>query len=147
MGYVEENLLTDESIITKGRLHWILFLGPAIMFLIAIIVASNDPTVSPGFFFIAIVWLLKKLIDFYCTELAITDKRVIVKFGFIRRNTIELNHSKVESLNIDQGIIGRLLNFGTIKIHGTGSGTTPVPKVEAPLQFRRVLNESVGNIG
>ena len=85
----------------------------------------------------AIYSLIKALITKATTELAITSKRVIAKFGLIRRNTVELNHSKVESLNVDQSILGRILGFGTLVINGTGGGKTPIPSIDSPLEFRR----------
>jgi uncharacterized membrane protein YdbT with pleckstrin-like domain len=72
----------------------------------------------------------------YSTELAVTSKRVIAKFGFIRRNTIELRNDKVESLHIDQGIIGRIFNFGSIVVTGSGGTHAPIPYIANPLKFR-----------
>jgi uncharacterized membrane protein YdbT with pleckstrin-like domain len=153
MGYVESNLMSDERVLHWGRLHWILFVGPGILLLIGLVMLPTSPgggentsSVNPiGILvvIIAAIWLLKAFLTYISTELAITNKRVIAKFGFIRRNTTELNHNKVESLNVDQGIIGRILDFGTVKIHGTGAGMSPVPKVEDPLSFRRAQNEAV----
>jgi len=153
MGYVDTNLMPDERVIHWGRLHWILFVGPGILFLIGLILCftpvgegETATTLSPigiPILIIAIIWLMKAFLTYISTELAITTKRVIAKFGFIRRNTTELNHNKVESLNVDQGIIGRVLNFGTVRIHGTGAGMSPIPKVEDPLSFRRAQNEAV----
>ena len=71
---------------------------------------------------------------------------MIAKFGFIRRSTIELLHGKVESFHVDQGILGRVLNFGTVVVNGTGGAKTPIPRIAAPLDFRRqalgVIEES-----
>jgi len=80
--------------------------------------------------------LFKALIFKISTELVVTTKRVIAKFGFIKRTTMELNHSKVESLSVDQDIIQRILNAGTITVHGTGGGKTPIPNIDEPLVFR-----------
>lgn len=77
------------------------------------------------------------------TELAVTSKRIIAKFGFIRRSTIELNHSKVESFHVEQGVLGRILGFGTLSINGTGGGITPIPGIGDPLGFRRKAMEAI----
>lgn len=87
--------------------------------------------------------LIKAWIEKSTTELAVTSKRVIAKVGLIRRNTIELNHSKVESFHIDQGIFGRILGFGTLVINGTGGGKTPIPNIDAPLLFRREAMQAI----
>jgi len=83
------------------------------------------------------------LIKRISTELAVTSKRVIAKFGFIRRNTVELNHSKVESFHVEQGVLGRILGFGTLHINGTGGGITPIPNISDPLGFRRRAMEAI----
>ena len=63
--------------------------------------------------------------------------------GFIRRNTIELNHSKVESINVHQGIFGRIFDFGTLVINGTGGGKTPIPSIDSPLDFRKNAMQAI----
>jgi uncharacterized membrane protein YdbT with pleckstrin-like domain len=74
--------------------------------------------------------------------LAVTNKRVIAKTGFISRKTIEMNLTKVESMQVDQGIFGRLLNFGSLKINGTGASNAPITGISAPLEFRRSFMEA-----
>ena len=81
--------------------------------------------------------LLRGWLRVVAIELAVTDRRVIAKWGLIRRQTIELLHSKVESLRVEQSILGRILNFGSIAVHGTGGATTPIPSIARPLEFRR----------
>jgi hypothetical protein len=82
--------------------------------------------------------LVKALIYHVSIELAVTSRRVISKFGFIRRSTIELNHKNVESFKVDQSIPVRLLDFGTVRINGTGGVSTPIPRIADPLEFRKV---------
>ena len=65
-----------------------------------------------------------------------TDRRIVYKRGFIRRHTVEMNMDKVESVDVDQSILGRMLNFGDITIRGTGVGIEPLHDVDAPLEFR-----------
>jgi Bacterial PH domain len=77
------------------------------------------------------------------TVLAITSRRIIAKFGFIRRHAIELNHNQLESVHVDQSVTGQVLDFGTLIINGTGGGTTPIPGVSHPLTFRRCAMEVV----
>jgi uncharacterized membrane protein YdbT with pleckstrin-like domain len=86
---------------------------------------------------VGLFYLIKAFIFATTTELAITSKRVIAKFGLIRRDTIELNHAQVESLIVEQGIIDRILNAGTIILQGTGGSKTPIPLIKKPLEFRR----------
>lgn len=134
--YVNQNLLPEENVISAAELHWWIYLpGGFVSFIgaILLIVAPmfGIPVIGYGFFI-----LLKNWITSYTTEIAITNRRIVVKTGFIRRDTIELLHSKVESLSLDQNILERLLDFGTIVVHGTGGGKTYIPNIAKPLKFR-----------
>jgi membrane protein YdbS with pleckstrin-like domain len=73
------------------------------------------------------------------TELAVTDRRIIHKSGFIRRQTIEMSRSQVESVAVDQGILGRFLDFGDVTLHGTGTTPEPFRYIAAPLRFRSAI--------
>ena len=140
MGYVEENLMVGEEVIYKANIHWMVYL-PAlfVVFLSFIIIMVGGELFRWIGFLLLVVGLLELIKAYFfriSTELVITTKRVIAKFGFIRRNTIELNHKKVESLSVHQNILQRILNAGTITIHGTGSGITPITYIDEPLIFR-----------
>jgi uncharacterized membrane protein YdbT with pleckstrin-like domain len=72
----------------------------------------------------------------WTTEIAITDRRIIFKRGFIRRDTIEMSVEKVESVDVNQSLLGRLLDYGNITIRGTGTGFAPLRSIDSPLDFR-----------
>ena len=84
-------------------------------------------------------------ITYYTTELAITNKRVIAKFGLIRRYTVEMNISKVESIQVEQGLIGRIFNFGTVIVAGAGDPKAPIIGISTPLEFRKMFFEAQEN--
>ncbi|MGO2507162.1 PH domain-containing protein [Psychrobacter sp. UBA3068] len=127
--YIDSNLTTNERVIKNAKVSWwsqwaMITLGVlTISFLIGIV-----------FFVIAVVRVMT-------TELALTNKRVIAKTGFIRRDTVELRLEKVEGLIINQGIMGRIFNYGTVIVSGTGGIRTPIPFITNPIEFRRVVNE------
>jgi uncharacterized membrane protein YdbT with pleckstrin-like domain len=73
------------------------------------------------------------------TEIAITDRRIIMKRGLIRRSTVEMNADQIESVSVDQSITGRLFDFGTVTINGTGAGIEPISGVAAPLILRKAV--------
>ncbi|MDO8597339.1 MAG: PH domain-containing protein, partial [Sulfuricaulis sp.] len=77
------------------------------------------------------------------TELAVTNKRIISKSGVIQRTTMELSLDKIESIKVDQGIMGRILNFGLITISGTGGDKTPIESIADPLQFQKHFMSAV----
>ena len=158
MGYVEKNLMPGEKVFVVGRLHWTIFVkaiffssAAVALFIYALKTSMAGETQvsllvrNAGFLALipALWYLADAAIKHHSTELAVTSKRVIAKFGFIKRSTIELNHSKVESFHVEQSVLGRILGFGTLHINGTGGGITPIPQISDPLGFRRKAMEAI----
>ncbi len=136
MSYVENNLMPNEKVLFKAKIHWIIYLFGVILILAGgVLPIANELKII--ICLIGLYSLVKAFIFAKTTELVITSKRVIAKFGLIRRNTVELNHTQVESLIVDQSIIDRLVNAGTILIQGTGGSSTPIPQIVRPLEFRK----------
>ena len=75
----------------------------------------------------------------WITEFAVTDRRVIYKCGFISRHTVEMNMDKIESVDVDQSLLGRMLNYGTIHVLGTGEGIESLRRIAAPLALRNAI--------
>lgn len=128
--YVEENLIKDEKLVYTGRLSPWGFTG-------RIVIGILTAPLIIGLFVLIGVWIWMRT-----TELAITSKRLIIKTGLISRETIELNLGKVESLQVSQGIWGRMLDFGSIQVNGTGTSHAPIHGVSNPLEFRRQFMET-----
>jgi uncharacterized membrane protein YdbT with pleckstrin-like domain len=114
--YVLSNLTKDEHIVYEAKYHWMTFVSLKLL-------------------------VLLPLIDFFTSEFVITNKRIIIKIGLISRRTIELNISKVESVNVDQGVLGRILGYGTISIVGTGGSRSTFTKIANPLAFRKAFQD------
>jgi uncharacterized membrane protein YdbT with pleckstrin-like domain len=128
--YVEGALIQDEKIVHIGHISkWSLWHLIALGILLAPVVI--------GLFF-----LLQAYIRYKTTELAITTKRVIVKVGFIRRSTVEININKVESVQVDQSLLGRVFDFGTLVISGAGTAQAPLHGIAEPLAFRKAFIEA-----
>jgi uncharacterized membrane protein YdbT with pleckstrin-like domain len=134
--YVEANLSNNEQITYKAKIHWYVYLTSILPFFMAFIVYQNK-FLSAAFMFLAVCMMLKAYIYTQTTELAVTNMRIIAKVGWISRSSVELRHDKVESVMLDQSILGRILGFGTIFLHGTGSGITPLRDIDNPLEFRK----------
>lgn len=104
------------------------------------------PYVIVGFFLLPIfgfgliIWITA-FIRYKTTELAITDKKIIAKFGFIRRDTIEILLSKIESIQVKQSIFGRIFDYGSIIVSGAGNPQAPVPGIDNPIKFRKIFME------
>ncbi|TXH86350.1 MAG: PH domain-containing protein [Rhodoferax sp.] len=128
--YVEGALTKDEKIVHIGHISlWSLWHLIALGVLLLPVVI--------GLFF-----LISAYIRYKTTELAITTKRVIVKFGFVRRSTVEININKVESIQVDQSLAGRLFDFGTLIISGAGTAQAPIPGISEPMEFRKAFIEA-----
>lgn len=143
MSYINSNLLPEEKVTLIAKIHWSIFIFPAITILFSFYLGMNNGVFAKTIFIIGIIWLIRKAIYFFTTEIAITSKRTIAKFGLFRINSIEISHSAVESINVDQNALGRTLNYGTILIKGTGSGCTPAYNIDDPMTFRKKALETI----
>ena len=149
MSYIEKNLMNGESVLHRGKLHWVVFLGPVIWFIVAIMFfgGGGDTAAAGGLFvLIAIVTGIASFINYTTSEFGITNKRVIVKVGFIRRNSLEVLLNKIEGIQVKQGILGRILGFGSITVSGTGGTKDPFHKISAPLEFRKKTQEQMASV-
>lgn len=148
MGYVENNLMNGESVIYRAKLHWIIFTLPVFFFLLSLIFFINGNAGFGGFIiFIAILTGLVAFINLKTSEFVVTTKRVIVKTGLIRRDSFEVLLNKVESIGIDQSILGRIFGYGTAVVNGTGGKESYLSKISAPLEFRKHVQEQIVLIG
>jgi uncharacterized membrane protein YdbT with pleckstrin-like domain len=137
MGYVDNNLLQNESVSYRANLHWAIFLAPIFFFVVATVGFAVAAPVGVFFLLVALLVSLSRMIAYTTSEFAITDRRVVIKVGLIRRRTVELLLSKVETIGVDQSILGRIFNFGTIIVTGTGGTKEPFTGIADPLEFRK----------
>jgi uncharacterized membrane protein YdbT with pleckstrin-like domain len=149
MSYIDNNFMTGEELIYRGHLHWAVFLWPIICFIITICCwgASTCDAVGTccfgifGVLFISFAIITG--IEYTTSEFGVTNKRVIVKIGFIHRKSVEVLLDKVESIQVNQGILGRILGFGSITIRGTGGTNEPFNKIAKPFDFRIAAQEQI----
>jgi uncharacterized membrane protein YdbT with pleckstrin-like domain len=146
VGYLEKNLLPGETVDYRAHLHPIIFLQAALFALIglAFVVFGLLNAGLSYFWMLGALFLLyaaavggDRAIHYATSEFAITNKRVVIKVGFINRKTLEMVLTKVETIRVDQSILGRVLNFGTIVVTGTGGTNEPFASIANPLEFRR----------
>jgi uncharacterized membrane protein YdbT with pleckstrin-like domain len=129
--YVDRALVKDEEVVHVGHISlWSLWHLIAFGVLLLPV------------FGLGLVFLIMAYVRYRTTELAITTRRVIVKHGFIRRRTIEINLAKVESIQVDQEILGRMFNFGTLLISGAGNPQAPIAGISDPMNFRKAFIEA-----
>ena len=140
--YVNSHLDPGETVVHEDSLHWIIYLTPMIILGVGVGVAASGLLAGGlALLVIGLFALLASWIRQISSEFAVTNRRVIIKTGFLSRRTIELNMSKVESIQVDQGIAGRLLGYGTITVIGTGGTREPFAQIDDPLSFRHAVQQ------
>jgi uncharacterized membrane protein YdbT with pleckstrin-like domain len=145
MGYIDDNLLPGEQIIFRTHLHWKLFLAPVLLFVLglAIVAVAIDQGFNPYLSCVVLVIPLAAFLSAYLkwvsSEFVVSDKRVLIKTGIIGRHTLETLLTKVENIGVEQTLWGRLFNYGTIYVTGTGSTRETFSGIHAPLEFRKAI--------
>jgi uncharacterized membrane protein YdbT with pleckstrin-like domain len=139
--YVDKVLQPGEQVRYRAKLNWILYAPGLALWLVALalymmISVPLFQIVSLVVFAAGLIWIARAWFDWWTTEIAVTDRRVIYKTGFISRKTTEMHMDKVESVDVDQSVLGRILDYGDVIVRGTGSGLSPIRKVDAPLELR-----------
>jgi uncharacterized membrane protein YdbT with pleckstrin-like domain len=150
MSYTESQLLPDERIKYQARLHLVPFLPAYILG--AILVATGVVALGLEIWWLAIAAFavaVPTLVWTYITqtssEFSITDRRVVIKVGWIRRRTLETMLAKVETIGVEQTLIGRLLGYGTIVVMGTGGTKESFKNIARPLEFRRQVQTQISS--
>jgi uncharacterized membrane protein YdbT with pleckstrin-like domain len=149
MSYVQQVLEPGETVRFRTTIHWSIYLVAIIALAIALaflawhyqdgkanllLLLAALVSGATGVTLAAAAWLKR-----FGTEVAVTDRRVIYKSGLIRRHTVEMNLDKVESVDVDQSLAGRLFGYGTVTIRGTGQAVEPLRDVAEPIRFRTAI--------
>jgi uncharacterized membrane protein YdbT with pleckstrin-like domain len=155
--YIDEILQPGEKVLYSTNAHWI-FYFPAIVAWIAAgaLLVLSRATTSQGIVLLclsasavaalaALYWTLKAWFHRWTTETDVTDLRVVHKTGFIQRRTFEMSLDKVESVDVNQSILGRLLNYGNVTILGVGEGKETISMIASPLAFRSYITARQSN--
>ena len=151
MGYVERHLLPGERVLYKTRLHWVLFAKPVLVVLAGAILAVllrqvQDPPwlwmIGGALALVGLLWSFVHYVEVMTSEFAVTTSRLIFKVGLISRYTTELLLSKVESIGVQQGLVGRVLNYGDLTVTGTGGAREVFRRVRDPIGFRNHVQQA-----
>ena len=168
MGYVDRNLVPGETLLYRTRHHWLVLLGPVIggssllvpgVALLAEAIAVRDSaglvvgssTISPKMMAVtgailvvaAIVTFAYGVVKRNATEMAVTNRRVLIKTGMTSRRTLDLMLSRVESIGVEESAAGRLLGYGSVIVRGTGGTPEPFLMIAHPQEFRRAVQEQI----
>jgi len=146
--YTDDILQPDEKVLYSTNAHWIFFLPAITGWIVAIaffVVSGMVPGGTPmllslSMSAISAIFALYKTVTAWfhrwTTETDVTNLRVVHKEGFISRETFEMSLDKVESVDVRQSILGRILNYGNVEIFGVGEGNKVIDTIASPLEFR-----------
>ena len=148
MSYVDNNLLPNEHVVYRALLHWFIYIPSVFLIVVGILIflafgsSGQDGGAAHNYFggfflLVGAVAFLAAWIRVKTSEFAVTDKRVVIKVGLIRRRSIELLLRQVEAIGVDQGILGRIVGYGGITVAGTGGTKELFRSISNPLEFRR----------
>lgn len=145
MSYVDGNLLPDEQVVFRTRLHWKILIGPLLFAVVTLLPVgwlltqgtwNNLVLIAPA---IGLIVLVTALIRRQSSDFAVTNKRVMMKTGVFSARSVELLLSKVEAIAVNQSLGGRLFNYGDIVVTGSGGTEEPFTGIQAPLELRRAV--------
>lgn len=142
--FVQNSLIKGEQIQETATISWLSQFWYFVMGTILILLAN---TMEIDVNALAVFFLVLAVVNVVTTELAITNKKLIGKVGFIRRSSIDIPRHQIESLNVDQSIVGRLLGYGKITVNGSGGNKASIPYIKNPLQFRKMVMSALDNNG
>jgi uncharacterized membrane protein YdbT with pleckstrin-like domain len=162
MSYLDSNLVPGEVVMYQTRLHWVVMLSHLILGLLLLGVpgalllfyALTQPQMEISTLHImegggiallvfGVVVILMGAVRRNATEMAVTNRRVVIKTGLATRKTIEMLLNKIESIEVSETALGRILGYGTITVIGTGGTPEPFHKVAHPLEFRSQVQQQI----
>jgi uncharacterized membrane protein YdbT with pleckstrin-like domain len=162
MTYIEANLVPGEVVIYETRLHWVVMLGHILLgtllfalpgaILLYYVSTPNSMDVrllhlmriaGAALLVCGVVAILMGVIRRRATEMAVTNRRVVVKIGLMSRRTIEMLLNKVETIEVKETTFGRMMGYGTVVLVGTGGSTEPFEKMSHPLDFRSQVQQQI----
>jgi uncharacterized membrane protein YdbT with pleckstrin-like domain len=148
LSYLDKNLLADERVLFRTRLHWGLYVPPVaftlfVMVPIAVLLVVNAliPWIAAPLG-LGLLWILAAHIRRQSSEFAVTNKRVVIKLGVFTTRSVELLPSKIEGVGVEQHMWGKLFGFGDIEVTGSGGTKERFTGIQAPFEFRRAIQES-----
>jgi uncharacterized membrane protein YdbT with pleckstrin-like domain len=151
VSHLDQNLIPGETLLYQTGRHWIVLVVPLVLGVffglpgLGLVFSSGGTPIAfmmliIGGGFIGFAFLTRKSV-----EMGVTNKRVITKTGILSRRTLELLLTKVESIKVEEGLLGRMLGYGTVIVRGTGGTPEPFSCIAQPMEFRRQVQQQIGN--
>jgi uncharacterized membrane protein YdbT with pleckstrin-like domain len=149
--YIDDILQPGEKVLYSTNAHWIFYWPAIVAWIVAILLLfESHATINESIVLLclsaaavaalaALFWTFKAWFHRRTTETDVTNLRVVHKTGFIKRRTFEMSLDKVESVDVNQSILGRLLDYGDVTIQGVGEGKETISTIPSPLKFRNYI--------
>jgi len=149
--YIDDILQPGEKVLYSTNAHWIFYLpGIAAWIVVIVLLILSRATTTEGIALLclsasavvaiaALYWTAKAWFHRWTTETDVTNLRVVHKTGFIKRRSFEMSLDKVESVDVNQSILGRIMNYGDVTILGVGEGKETISTIASPLDFRNYI--------
>ena len=147
MGYIEKNLIDDETIIYRAKIAWAVLFIPLLLTIVLIRIISNMHTIIVVITVAYCIYLItRSILTIITTEFALTNRRIIAKKGFIKRNTMEIHLKQLESMSVSQPLNGRFFGFGTVTVVGTGGTREQFKSILNPFVLQKQVNRQVSKL-
>jgi uncharacterized membrane protein YdbT with pleckstrin-like domain len=147
--YIDEILQPGEKVLYSTNAHWIFYLPAMVAWVVALVLIAASLAVPPMAVLglpaaavvaaVALYFTVQGWFHRLTTETDVTDRRVVHKTGFIKRRTFEIALDKIESVDVEQTILGRIFNYGDVTIMGVGEGKQTISTIASPLSFRSAI--------
>lgn len=151
MSYIERNLLPDERVLFRTKKHIIIFLLPVLLLFFSAYatsyMAANDVLAAvqwAPWFVTVLIWCNVGL-NYITSEFAVTNKRVMMREGFFVRHSNELRLATISQVNVEQSIVGQILNYGTVSLNAFGAFDA-YPLIAKPFQFQKAVNQQLDQV-
>ena len=149
--YIDDILQPGEKVLYSTNAHWIFFLPAVVLWAVAAALFVGSGMIPAGPL-VLVCWSLAAIVAIaalyktatawfhrWTTETDVTNFRVVHKTGFVKRQTFEMSVDKVESVDVDQSILGRIFNYGNVTVLGVGEGGKTLNTIASPLAFRNAI--------
>ena len=153
MSYIDDSLAPNEALIYRARFHWLQKAGPYIVLAVFVAIAVASLMLAEGLpaligasalVALGLIIFVALMMPMWTTEIGVTNQRFIFKRGWLHRATDELQLTSIEEVNLEQGALGRLFDYGRLVLHGTGVNDISLPPLADPVGLRRAVQEGMG---
>jgi uncharacterized membrane protein YdbT with pleckstrin-like domain len=149
MSYIDRHLMEGERVLFRTRLHWKSMVVPVVVCVLLVALGATAfltpmPWLAVIPALLGVVWVLAAAVRRRSSEFAVTDRRIVLKVGVFTTSSVEILHSRIESVAVKQGVGGRLFDYGRIEVVGSGGTREVFDGIQSPLEFRNAISAAAG---